>query len=106
MEPGSFPGDYQVASLRKLVTIPDGAGVRGLRNVVVLGRDRNDELVTEARMDFLANRSVTSFEKAEDLIDQAWTPAAPSCASCCRGSPSSTPRRRAAWLWRTPEPGA
>ena len=81
MEPGSFAGDYRVASLRKLLAIPDGAWVRGLRSSVVLGRDRIDELVTEARLDFLANRSVASHEAAEDLIDQAWTPAAPSPAA-------------------------
>ena len=73
-----FPGDYAVASLRKLLPVPDGAWVTGVAEVPELSRSAQDDAATAALVGALdlepgwAERRL----EAEAGIDELWTPAA------------------------------
>lgn len=82
LAPASYVGDYAVASLRKLLPIPDGAWVTGLADPPVLGAHREAELFAGLRSqaatlkrqyldeerDDEAHRA--AFERAEDLLER------------------------------------
>lgn len=73
-----FPGDYAVASLRKLLPVPDGAWVRGLVDAPRLSRPAADEEVTALLTKALTRGPgwATLQAEAESVLDDLWTPAA------------------------------
>jgi len=73
------PGDHHVASLRKLLPVPDGAWVTGLRTPPDLHRTARDKHITALRRDALRLGPGwrERLDEVEDLIDDdAWAPAA------------------------------
>jgi len=73
-----FPGDYAVASLRKLLPVPDGAWVCGLTEVPELPRSPWDEAATDRFVDALDRQPgwLRLRLEAEMGIDDLWEPAA------------------------------
>lgn len=61
-------GDFEMASIRKMLPVPDGAWVRGLPGHPVLGRRDVDRAQTRAWLD-------GHVDLAEDLMDRALVPA-------------------------------
>lgn len=75
---GHFPGDYAVASLRKLLPVADGAWVCGVTDAPPLARSRRDEEAT-ARFAEALRRGPgwpTVQAEAEAAVDELWAPAA------------------------------
>lgn len=82
LAPNSYAGDYTIASLRKLLPVPDGAWVTGLVTPPVLTAHQGAKLFVELRIqaatlkrqylneerDDQAHRAM--FERAEDLLDR------------------------------------
>jgi hypothetical protein len=75
---GHFPGNYAVASLRKLLPVPDGAWVRGLADAPCLSRSAADEEVTALFAEALTRGASwpASQAEAESALDDLWAPAA------------------------------
>lgn len=72
------PGRIEVVSTRKLLVVPEVAWIRGLPEAGLRGpRAWLDDRLTAARERFLEAPGVESFEAAEDLADEAWTPVPP-----------------------------
>ncbi|AXE38229.1 hypothetical protein [Acidipropionibacterium virtanenii] len=74
------PGWIEVVSTRKLFALPEVGWICGLPRGEDDGRQprgRLDDRLTRAREQFLAEPGVDSFEAAEDLADEAWTPVPP-----------------------------
>ena len=78
LDPATTPADYTVASLRKLLSVPDGAFVTGLRAPVALAANHETDEAVRGRIRYLGDPDLRGFELAEDAIDDAWTPAPPS----------------------------
>ena len=78
LDPATTPADYTVASLRKLLSVPDGAFVTGLRAPVALAANHETDEAVRARIRYLGDPDLRGLELAEDAIDDAWTPAPPS----------------------------
>lgn len=73
-----FPGDYAVASLRKLLPVSDGAWVCGLANKPRLSRSAQDEDATARLLGALGSGSDQADRRAdaELALDDLWAPAA------------------------------
>jgi hypothetical protein len=79
-------GDYRVASLRKLLPVPDGAWVTGLTTPPALAPHAVDEEITRLKVDAATHKRAQlrgvvdevdvdeEFERAEDLMDSALEP--------------------------------
>lgn len=74
----TVPGRIEVVSTRKLLAVPEVAWIRGLPEAGRRSsRGELDDRLTAARGRFLEAPGVESFEAAEDLADEAWTPVPP-----------------------------
>ncbi|GAA1640027.1 hypothetical protein GCM10009790_22190 [Georgenia ruanii] len=84
--PEHTAGDYRVASLRKLLPVPDGAWVTGLAGPAALTPHAVDREITRLRLDAAAHKRAqlhgaalgaeveAEFDYAEDLMDEALEP--------------------------------
>lgn len=72
-------GDIEIVSTRKILPIAELAWVRCDTDLSGRLGDRTgrDRQLTAARRTFLAQRDLDSFESAEDLADECWTPVPP-----------------------------
>ncbi|MDO4413200.1 hypothetical protein [Cutibacterium sp.] len=77
--PSSQPADVEVVSTRKLAPLTEVAWVKAVDDLsgLVGVRGEGDELLTAARRRFLVEPGVDTFEVAEDLADECWTPVPP-----------------------------
>ncbi|NLI18468.1 MAG: hypothetical protein GX427_06600 [Actinomycetales bacterium] len=78
LEDDHLPADYHVASLRKLLPVPDGAWVTGLARVPPLTRSAADERLTALREAGLSRGrgGLAVLDRAEELADENWAPGA------------------------------
>ncbi|MDN5976775.1 MAG: hypothetical protein L0I04_03320 [Acidipropionibacterium jensenii] len=69
-------GSVEIVSSRKLLPLAEVAWITGPDHRLA-GRTPADEDLTAARMRYLADPRVSTFEEVEDLADSAWTPVPP-----------------------------